>query len=264
MGKQAIDGKRSDVFFVQPEQLTIVEDPGHALYDERALHDPCENLIKNISVYGIIEPVIVTKEGDKILVVAGRQRVKAAIVANKLLESSGEMPIRVPVILRRGDEKLLSGVMISENEIRRSDDALTRAEKTLRLTQMGHSAEELAIAFGVTTQSIANWLKLNDCCARVKKAVRDGLISATAASKFAGLSVAEQEKLLSEMLSDGGKPTVEKASRKAKGLNPPKEKSKRKSTKEIAAEIENAPNNLEGDYLAGYVDALQWVLGELD
>jgi ParB family chromosome partitioning protein len=129
MAKQALDAKRSDMFMIEPERLTLVYDKAHPLYDPRVENPPDESMIANIGVYGVQEPVLVRKNGDAIEVVAGRGRTKAALEANKRLKAEGKTPLLIPAIVKRGSDEDLFGILISENEIRREDSMIGKAKR---------------------------------------------------------------------------------------------------------------------------------------
>jgi ParB family chromosome partitioning protein len=147
------------------------------------------------------------------VVVDGRQRVKAARIATEQEEKAGGMPILVPCMMRRGNPERLFGVAVSANEMRQDDTPLGRANKVLRLLEMGHTEDECATHFGVTTQTIAGWLKLAELDNEVQHAVDVGDISATAAVQLHGLESKEQRTTLKKLVSSGGakRPTVNKA-----------------------------------------------------
>lgn len=209
--RTAVDAPRGNLFLMLPGDLTLVIDESHRLYDER-VHWPVDpTRVKNVMKFGIRDNVVACKEGDKILVVNGRQRVKWALAANKILESEGKELIRVPVTLSRDDETTQTGLMISLNEIRSPDELFSKIDKLQRYLGQGRSDLEAATTFGVTTATIKNWLRLTETSAAVKKAVRDGRIPPTAAYKLAGLSVEKQKAALEKMLDGKGKPTVAKA-----------------------------------------------------
>lgn len=191
-----------------PEDLVLVTDESHPLYDERVKWAPSEALIKNIMVYGVIEPVIVRKNGVRdgipvVEVIDGRQRVKAAIEANKRLAKEGAVLIRVPTITRGGDDLSLMGVMVSANEIRRGDELIIKARKAQRLLDNGATEEDVAISFGCTTASVKNYISLLDCCKEVISAVSSGEISADAARKLSKLPREEQKKTFDKMRDNG-------------------------------------------------------------
>jgi ParB family transcriptional regulator, chromosome partitioning protein len=200
---------RQDVLMFDPDDLILVTDKSHPLYDER-VHDPVdENMVKNVMVHGIIEPVIVRRNGEKndvpqVEIVAGRQRVKWARAANKLLAKEGKQLIRVPATTRRGDGGDLMGVMITENEGRHGDGPLVRAAKLQRFINMGRTEEDAALMFCKSVAAVRDLLALLDCDATVQKAVEQGTIGATlAARQLSRLPRDEQKAELQRMIASG-------------------------------------------------------------
>lgn len=269
----ALNAQRSDAFALDPEMFTLVTDPEHPLYDPRVHDEPEESLVRNVMVYGVIEPVIIRKNGDNVEVVAGRGRVKAALEANRRLTAEGKQPIRVPAILKRGQDADMFGVLISENECRREDNPLIKSEKAQRLINMGKSVEEVAIAFGVKRQSVEAWLALGDVAQPVLDAVEQGEISATAAAKLSTLDRDEQVKTFETMKAEGGKVTVERARKAARegDTSPTPSKAKPRSRREIEDvlyRMENTirtapgcrPHGFNEQYAQGFCNALRWVL----
>lgn len=209
MSKPAVEGKRISAYGVDPSTLIIVgldtdDGPDHALYDERIKLPVNEAMVRNIMLQGVIEPIIGTKNGEKVLVVAGRQRVRAAREANIRLEKAGSEVMTIPVMLSRGSDENLFGVMISENEIRSDDVLTTKLPKLEKLLAFGKTEQEAADIFGVTTQTIKNWLSLIAASPDVKKAVSKGSISATAGVTIAKLPREDQPKALEVAVSNGG------------------------------------------------------------
>jgi len=255
MAKKALDAPRGNYFFCNPDDLIIVTDEKHVLYDPRCKLGPAEDLVLNIMYMGmVIDPVTVTKEGDKVLVVNGRRRVMACREANKRLKEQGKEQIAIPTIVRRGEAADLFGVLVTTNEQRLDDTPLARAQKANRLLNMGRSEEQVAAVFGVSAQSVRQWIKLLDLSVPVKKAVEAGQISASAAVQLIELPVAEQtatvKQLVAEGVVTGKRPTARKAARVA-GKNGSKMKSRREVEKRLKED------KLPRDYRS----ALLWVLG---
>lgn len=198
------------VLYFEPEALKIVKDEKSALFDERINLAIDENHVANVMAVGILEPIIVRKAGETdggdpiVEVVDGRQRVRWAIEANKRLKKAGKEMIRVPAVPRRGDDAELFGVMISTNEVRRMDDAMTRAKKIKRYMEMGRTEDDAAVAFGKSIATVKNLLILLDATAAVQKAVSEGKISIQVAKRLAVLSPEEQGEALAEQLKSGG------------------------------------------------------------
>jgi len=216
--KQAIDASRFSGFYLDPEDITLIRDKTHPLYDPRVDLALDEGMVKNMMAEGVLVPVSVAKIGGQVICVDGRQRVKHALEANKRLKETGKEPLRLRCVMQSGDEMRLLGVAIAVNEIRRNDEILQKAEKSRRYISMGRTDEEAALAFGVSITTIKNWQKLDSVIANVRKAVEAGQISVMAAVKLADLDKDKQQQALEELQASGNgrKVTVRAASRKAK------------------------------------------------
>ena len=273
MSKQAIPGaRRSNLFLVEPETLTIVgldtdDGPDHPLYDPRIKLPIDEGLVRNIMTYGVIEPVTVTKNGDRIELVDGRQRVRHARVANERLVAEGKEPMRVPVSPpRRASDHVLFGVMISANENRQEDSPLAKADKLERYLAMGRTEEEAAVAFGVTLQAIKTWQCLSDLSPPVRKAIERGDISASAGAQLAPLPRDEQLPALEQLIGNGETTAREVRARvKSKqtgqgGVVAPKTRRVRKLIK--ALETGDA-DSLDVSSIESFKLALQWTVGDI-
>jgi len=244
---------RKDAWNLTPEELVLVDDKDHPLYDPRINLPLDENLVKNIMFNGVIEPIVITKVGVQALVVDGRQRVRAAREANKRFEKEGKEQLRITCVLRKGIESDLFGVSVSANEHRQDDTPMGRAQKCARYLAMGRTEAEAAVTFGVTIQCVKNWQRLLDCSTGVRKAVEEGIISASAASELADLAHDEQDASLAQLLYEervtGEKPTKRKVKR-SRGTE-----RTMKTKREITAKLQDAKLTDQ------YRKALLWVLG---
>lgn len=221
MPKKRLDGTRFDGYWMDPGAIVIVgldvpaSDELAHLYDPRVEDEVDHKMVANIMVYGVAEPVIVTNIDGTPHVVDGRGRVRAARLANERLAAEGKETLRVPVILRRGADHELFGVMISSNEIRRDDNIMVKATKVQRFLNMGRTTQEVANAFGVSEVSIANWARMLELAKPVQKLVEQGKLSANAASKLHGLPAEEQTKKALELVraekATGKKATAKQA-----------------------------------------------------
>ena len=202
------DTSKANLYMCAPESLIIITDKKDPLYDDRVKLKVEENMVLNIIHHGILQNVRCVYRGNKRIVVTGRQRVKAAIEANKRLLKEGSVLIRVPVVMAVGDEITQYGVMISENELRRDDSPIAKAEKCCKYLSMGRTTKEAAVAFGVTEQTIKNWMEITGLAVSVKKSVDKGVISATAAAKLSKLSPTKQKETVAEMAAVSGKKRI--------------------------------------------------------
>lgn len=135
MAKNSIDvygaSGKTNVLNFEPENLHLVTDKTHPLYDER-VHLPIEEgMVLNIAELGVLEPIIVWKDPETGLtcVVVGRQRVKHTLEANKLRLKEGKEPLLIPGVVKRGSANQMAKYMVSENEIRRPDTPLGGLKK---------------------------------------------------------------------------------------------------------------------------------------
>ena len=180
-----------------------------------------EELSQSIRRTGILQPVLVTREGGRFRIVAGERRVRAARRAG-LSE--------VPVIVRDGvtdrDHLLLALV---ENVQRRDLTALEEAEAYRHLKDdFGLTQEDVAERVGKDRTTVANALRLLKLPAAVRAALEDGSVSAGHARALLGLpgeadqrraardviardlSVRETESLVKK-IAEGGAPVAEPA-----------------------------------------------------
>ena len=192
-----------EVKYLDPSTLVIVgldvEEEGSPLNDERSGWDVDENMVKNIMVYGIQQPVIVRSESGKVYVVDGRQRVKAAREAARRQDEAGEHATKVPCIEVKADDGRVSGIMASTNAIRKDDEILSKARKAARLLDLVGSIDEVSIAFGRSTKTIENWMKLVQADSKVHEAIASGLISPAVGIELAGKSREEQIEALDRL-----------------------------------------------------------------
>lgn len=193
MSKTAIEAKRGTHFLVEPHQLTLITDKKHPNYDPRVDLPVSESMVASIRAKGVIEPVIVRKNGDILEVTDGRQRTKNAVEANKRNKAEGAPPIFVPVIIRREDDVEAFETSIVLNEIRENDDVISKVEKANRLLNMGRTTEQVAHAFGVLPTTINAWTKIMDLAPQVRTAIKNGQVGATDAVKQLGSLTREQQ-----------------------------------------------------------------------
>lgn len=247
-------GKTNVLNFV-PEKLHLITDKTHPLYDER-VHLPIdEGMVLNIKELGVLEPITVWKDPENGLtcVVAGRQRVRHTLEANKLLLKEGKKPLLVPAVVKRGSANQMAKYMVSENEIRRPDTPLGRAKKMSEALDRGQDENDLAVLFGCSVQTVRATLSLLDATQAVRDAVESGTLTVTQARQLGTLPPEEQREKVKQLeTATAGTKGHEKARRQRQVLGDAKPRVK--SRKEITKALDDA----SGEYAA----ALRWVLGE--
>lgn len=195
-------------------------------FDEAGL----EELSKSIRRTGILQPVLVTREGGRFRIVAGERRVRAARLAG-LTE--------VPVIVREGvtdrDHLLLALV---ENLQRRDLTALEEADAYRHLKEdFSLTQEDVAERVGKDRATVANALRLLRLPAAVRAALEEGALTAGHARALLGLpSGADQEQLAREVVRRG----LSVRATEARVLDLQKGRAKRKKTRTVDADTRDA------------------------
>jgi len=194
---------RKDLLNFDPDDLELIEDPNHILFDPRVHLPVDEGFVESISK-GISTPIRVRRNGDKMQVVVGRQRVKAARIAKKR-----GVEILVPAWVVRGTDAELYDMIVEENEQREDTPPTMRALQAQKLLNLGRSEEEVAKRFRVG--SIKNILAILDLHPEVQKAVDEKAFSASlAAVELVKLPREEQVEEMNKLLASGVKGEIAK------------------------------------------------------
>lgn len=256
--------KQRDLPHCDPEDLVLVTNEKSHLFDARVLNEPSEEMIRNVDYYGPIEPVLVVKntETGKYEVADGRNRTKACREANKRRKKRGEEPHRITFIVKRVDAGTAVGLMISLNEQRTADTPMNRARKAARMLDNGKTEEDVGLAFGISTASVKNLIKLIDAPAVVRNAVESGKISTSDGYKLAGLEVDEAKKKVELLLTNAPRTPGQKRSKNAKKARAIVGGGKKKKLTSKATEAE-APSTGGDDRLRAH-NIVENVLRELE
>jgi ParB family transcriptional regulator, chromosome partitioning protein len=154
-------------------------------------------LAASIREQGIVQPIVVTPRGEKLEIVAGERRWRAAAIAGLT---------KVPVVLReRQSETDLLEVALVENLQREDLNPLDAAEAYARLKdEFRLSHERIADRVGKDRTTISNALRLLKLPSSVRDRVRSGLLSGGHARALASLTSADdQERLAEEIVRRG-------------------------------------------------------------
>lgn len=154
-----------------------------------------EGLAASIARQGVIEPVIVRKKGDRVEVVAGERRVRAARMAG--LKS-------IPAVITEVGDREAALIALVENVQRVELDPIEEAEAyRFMLSAFGMTQEELGELVGKSQPSVANKLRLLGLGDAAKGAVREGRISERHARELLKLEPGEQEAVLKLVVEMG-------------------------------------------------------------
>jgi ParB family transcriptional regulator, chromosome partitioning protein len=257
---------RADIFRVDPNKLVIVIEPSHPLFDERVSLPVDDALVASIMEHGIRQAVTVRRNGSLFEVMDGRQRVKAAIQANKSLPKSER--ILVPVTMAKDNDVQAAKIMVALNEIRTQDSPMVQASKAKRLLDRGIPKQEVANQFGKPTSWLAQLMKVLDTDDTVQHAVDKGMIAVTAASKLAALPRDEQKKAMAELRDSGRALTRTNVKAKVKAVRTAAETGQAQQAiitppkRSVIVAVHDAYEDAAGSLLVGIPPAslLKWVL----
>jgi ParB family chromosome partitioning protein len=125
-----------------------------------------EELAASIREHGIVEPILVRREGGKYRILAGERRWRAAQRAG-LKE--------VPAILREASEREAFELALVENIQREDLNAIEEAEAyEVLLSDHGLTQEEISKRVGKERSTVANALRLLKLPSEVRDLVKDG------------------------------------------------------------------------------------------
>lgn len=182
-------------------------------FDETAL----EELAASLKSYGMIQPIVVKKNGDYYEIIAGERRWRAAKIAG--LE-------KVPVVIRSWEEGEAFEAALVENLQREDLNPMEEAESYQRLQEeFGLSQEKIAEKVGKSRSAVTNSLRLLQLDGRVRNFVVENKLTGGHARTLLpvtdgdaqfelaehiieeGLSVRAVEALVKAYLSQAEKPT---------------------------------------------------------
>lgn len=215
--KQALDGRRANMFYMSPAALTIIgvdtdDGAAHPLWRKPGAEADIAEIEASMRAVGQIEPVVVRKDGDGTpVVVEGRTRT----LAGRRIDG-----FEIAVILIRSDEATAATIAAAANHVRRVESAIVLADDAARLSRLGKSPAEIAPSLGLTGEAgvrkVRELLKLADVSTPVRKAVMDGEMSASAAAALSGLKRADQVEALEKIRAEGTAPAAGGKPKKAK------------------------------------------------
>lgn len=148
-------------------------------------HEGLEELIESIKVYGIIQPLIVSKAENGYQLIAGERRLRAA----KILGLS-----TVPVLVREAKEQEKLELALIENVQRKNLNPIERALAYERLmNEFNLSQDDVSRKLGTSRSSVANTVRLLELPEAVQKALAEEKITEGHAKVIAGLSTEKEQ-----------------------------------------------------------------------
>lgn len=166
------------------DEIVVNENQARKSFNEESLNE----LADSIKKYGIIQPIVLMKDEDKYMIIAGERRFRAAKIAGLT---------KVPAIIKEISKEEADKVSLIEN-IQRID--LNPIEEALGyksvLDEYKITQEELAQALGKSRQYIGNTIRLLKLDSRVIDFLKEGLLTVSHAKLL--LSIKDKEKQFKE------------------------------------------------------------------
>lgn len=181
---------RGDNFVIEVDVNSIIANPQQPRlqFDDEKL----DNLAESIKIHGIIQPLIVTRSGNKYELIAGERRFQA----------SKKIGLKkVPVIIREASELQKLELAIIENIQRHDLNAIEEAKAYQKLVDdFQMSQEEVAAKMGKSRSLVANKLRLLNLPIEVQKGLVEGKITEGHAKAILSLSNPEKQRAMYELI----------------------------------------------------------------
>jgi ParB family chromosome partitioning protein len=162
---ESVPGAHTEHFLCPVDRIRPNRFQPRSRFDE----DELEALSRSIREQGVIQPLLVRRDGGGYELIAGERRLRAARRAG--LEE-------VPVVVRSVSDEALLEMSIVENIQREDLNPLEEADAYHHLiTHFGLTQEEVAARVGKSRPSVANTLRLRGLPENVKASIREGALN---------------------------------------------------------------------------------------
>ncbi len=191
-----------------------------------------EELAESIKIYGIIQPIIVTKKDKYYEIVAGERRWRAAKKAG-LTE--------IPCIIRNDDERRSKEIALIENIQREDLNPIEKAKGFKQLIdEYGLKQQELADIMGMNRSTVTNCLRILNLDPRVIELAIEGKLTEGHCRSLLGYEDPEIQYKMALKIIETGQTVrdIERNLKNQKNVNKNK-KEDRKKYEAIYKDIEN-------------------------
>lgn len=199
---------------VSRETLISINDiePNRAQPRSHFDEDALQELADSIKQYGIIEPLIVQKKGNRFEIIAGERRWRAARIAGMK---------EVPVVVKEYSENEIFTIALIENIQREDLNPIEEAQAYKRLlTEFNLKQDEVAERVSKSRTAVTNSMRLLKLCDDVQKMVIDNMISTGHARALISIEDEKQQYEIAKKIYEE-KLNVRDVEKLVKNLNKP-------------------------------------------
>ena len=189
LNEENIEG---DVLYVNIEKIKTNQNQPRKVFGQEKL----DELAQSIKRYGIVQPLVVTKNKDNYDLIAGERRLRAA-------RSIGLS--EVPVVIKEYDEQSKSEISLIENIQREDLNRLEQAQAYKELLDKYNlTQEQLAKNLGKSRSSITNTLRLLNLTDKVKEYIKNDELTEGHCKVLASIQNEDIQNLLAEKIVQKG------------------------------------------------------------
>lgn len=180
-----------EILHVSPGDIRPNPYQPRQIFDEAAI----EELAASMKEHGVIQPLIVRRDGPGYQLVAGERRLRAAIKAG--LD-------KIPVVVKSLSDREAMELSLVENLQREDLGPIEEAEAYKRLSEeFGLTQEQIAQRVGKSRSDVANTMRLLRLEPEIKQLINEGKISGGHGRALVGLP-REQQLVVAKTIVDKG------------------------------------------------------------
>jgi len=201
-------------------------------FDPTALNE----LAQSIKLYGVIQPILLTRRGDRFMIVAGERRFRASKLAEKKT---------IPAIIKDFSESEVKEIALLENIQRQDLNPIETARAMKELMDIyGWTQEALADRLGKSRPNVANVLRLLTLTQPVIELIEQGKLSAGHARSLVVVTNPEVQLKLAEQVVNS-KLTVRDMENAVKAVSKENRKATPSKKPELSIEMRDFKDSLE-------------------
>ena len=185
-----MEDKNKEIIYVPVEDILPNRFQPRLAFDEKELNELANSIIK----YGVIQPIVLRKIGEKYEIIAGERRYKASCLAGLK---------KIPAIVNQTDDNTSAEIALLENIQRKNLSVIEEAQSYKKLMDKGFTQDDIATKLGISQSSVANKMRLLNLPKEVQNALLYNRISERHARSLLSLNNEDlQKNLLNRIINE--------------------------------------------------------------